>query len=142
MKVLAILQNQWFHNPDNVRAILKRHPEYRPRIIHYALFAGCRTGRILKAALRDWCDRIIWEEASPKIGGHASACFPADVVHLRALLETHKPGVVIALGKIAADALRPLVVAEQLLIGPHPAARGIDPIPDLLSIRRKLEKWK
>jgi hypothetical protein len=59
VKVLAFLQNQWFHDPDHVRGILERHPQARRRIIHYSLFAGCATGRMLKTALgEEWCKKM------------------------------------------------------------------------------------
>lgn len=45
MKILAVLQNQWFHDPEKVKAIIERTPKARRKIITYSLFAGCRTGR-------------------------------------------------------------------------------------------------
>jgi hypothetical protein len=139
MRVLAVLQNQWFRDPDHVRAILERTPQARLRIIRYALFAGCRTGRILKAALgEEWCQKIVWEEASPEIGGKASSVFSADPMHLRALLDEIKPDIVLALGKIASDALKKLVPPHQLLIGPHPTARGIDTVSAIRKIAASL----
>lgn len=141
MKVLAILQNQWFRDPDHVREILERTPQARRRLIHYALFAGCRTGRILKAGLgEEWCRKIVWEEASPEIGGEASSVFPADPAHILKVIEEVKPTVILALGKIASDALTSLAPKNTTLItGPHPTARGIDTITWLYGIRTGLD---
>lgn len=141
MKVLAILQNQWFNDPDKVRLTLDRHPEWRRRYIHYALFAGCRTGLILKAGLgEEWCRKIVWEEASPKIGGFSGSWFPADPAHILKVIEEVKPTVILALGKIASDALTSLATKNTTLItGPHPTARGIDTITWLRGVRVALD---
>lgn len=146
MKVLAILQNQWFHDPDKVRLTLDRHPEWRRRYIHYALFAGCRTGLILKAGLgEDWCRKIVWEEASPEIGGEASSVFPADYAHILKVIYEVRPNVILALGKIATDAVQTLCpiphmpVQPTIVTGPHPTARGIDTITWLRGVRVALD---
>lgn len=141
MKVLAFLQNQWFHDPDHVREILKRTPQARRRIIHYALFSGCRTGRVLKAGLgEEWCRKIVWEEASPEIGGEASSVFPADPAHILKAIEEVKPTVILALGKIASDAMFSLTPNGMTLItGPHPTARGVHTLPALRVIRTNLD---
>ena len=141
MNILAILQNQWFHNPERVRETLKRHPQSRRRVIAYALFAGCKTGRVLKSVFgEELCHEIVWEEASPEIGSKASACFPANSAHLRVVLERVKPDLVLAFGKIAAHGLAPLVPAEKLLIGPHPTARGMQTIGRLREIAAQLRE--
>jgi hypothetical protein len=121
MRLLAVLQNQWFHDPEKVRAILARTPQARRRLIHYSLFAGCRTGRVLKDVFgEERCRTIVWEEASPEIGGKASSCFPADQAHLRAVLDDVKPDLVLAFGRIAGNALAELVPGAKLILGPHP----------------------
>lgn len=140
MIVLAILQNQWFRDPERVRAFIERRPELRRNFIRRALFVGCRTGRVLKAGLgEEWCRKIVWEEASPQIGGEASARFPADLDHLCALLAEVKPDIAIALGKVASDAITTLVPTTKRIIGPHPTARGVDTIAVLRDIRVRLE---
>lgn len=138
MTVLAVLQNQWFREPDKVRAILQRTPQARRRIITYSLFAGCRTGQVLKAVFGDRCRDIVWEEASPEIGGKASSCFPADHAHLRAVMEDVKPDVVLAFGRIASSALVQLVPTGKLIVGPHPTARGDDVLARLRSMKAQL----
>jgi len=141
MKVLAFLQNQWFHDPDHVRSILKRHPEARRRIVRYSLFCGCKTGRTLKTALgEEWCRKIVWEEASPQIGGRASSSFPADPGHILTAIEQEKPTVIIALGQIASEAITSLALPGiTILTGPHPTARGVGPLTALRSIRAALD---
>ena len=132
MKILAVLQNQWFHDPEKIKAIIERTPKARRKIITYSLFAGCRTGRVLKQVFGDDCSRrFVWEEASREIGGHASSAFPADLEHLRAALAEVKPDIVLGFGKIACDALAGLVDGHDLVIGPHPTARGADTLPRL-----------
>lgn len=93
MKILAFLQNQWFKDPEGVKAMFAEHPERRERYIEAFLFMGCLTGRRLKSALgEELCNQIVWEEISPEIGGHASSKFPPDLAHI---IGKHKPDVVI-----------------------------------------------
>jgi hypothetical protein len=132
VKILGVLQNQWFEEPERVRSLIERRPEIRSRFIARALFAGCKTGRILLNTFGDLCALITWEEASPRIGGQASAAFPPDLDHLRAVLEREQPDIVIAFGRIAERGLRPLVPAANLICAPHPAARVPWNIPLLL----------
>lgn len=141
--VLAILQNQWFRDPDRVREILARTPQVRPRLIAYALFAGCRTGRVLKRVFgEDLCRRITWEEASPHIGGQASAVFPADLDHLTTLVMRHQPVAILAFGKIAADAMAVVLErpTKRLITGPHPAARQPQTESRLIQMKIRLKE--
>lgn len=138
MKVLAVLQNQWFKDPDRVRATLERHPEARRRMIHFALFAGCRTGQVLKSVFGDRCKDIVWEEASPEIGGHASSVFPADPAHLAAVIDDVKPDAILAFGIVARKGLYGLFPVDRLIVGPHPTARGADVLEGLNAMRDQL----
>lgn len=139
-KVLAVLQNQWFRDPEKVKAIIARTPAARRKIITYSLFAGCRTGRVLRDVFGvERCRSIVWEEASPEIGGHASSVFPADTAHLRAVLDCVRPSIVLAFGKIACDALSRMVDGHDLVVGPHPVARGADTLPRLRIMASCLE---
>jgi hypothetical protein len=131
VKILAVMQNQWFHDPEEVRRIVARWPQRRRDLIGRFLFAGCKSGRVLKAVFQDRINDIIWEEASPEIGGESSSCFPADLEHLRATLAEVRPDIVLGFGKIACDALAVLVDGHDLVVGPHPTARGADTLPRL-----------
>lgn len=143
MKILAILQNQWFKNPSKVEEIYARNPTLRNALIARFLFAGCLTGRRLQSAFGEQlCSAIVWEEASPKIGGFSASRFAPDPDHIRAAIEKHKPDVVLCLGKIAGDAVR-LICCETevkhpaVFFAPHPAARQ-DPMPALREIAKSL----
>jgi len=112
----------------------------RRRLINYALFAGCATGRVLKHCLgEDLCDTIIWEEASLEIGGRAASYFPADRAHLAARIQDEDPDMVIAFGKIARDGLTGLFPAERLLTAPHPTARQAGVFDQIRALRPRLE---
>lgn len=127
MTVLAVLQNMWVNDPEKVKAALVRTPQARRRMIHYSLFAGCRTGVVLKAAFGEQrCREIVWEESTREIAGNPRDTFPPDLEHLRAVLAEVKPDVVLAFGRIASNALVGLVPGEKLVIGPHPTARQPD----------------
>ncbi len=136
MKILAFLQNQWFRDPDKIRKMIaeagdaQRQKELRRRLTKWALFAGCKTGRVLNRCLgEDLCERMIWEESSKDIGGHSSASFPADLAHIAECYEEFQPEIVVGFGRTAGDALVALREEYQIptkvvfLSAPHPAAR-------------------
>jgi len=124
VKVLAFLQNMWVIDPKRIEASITRHGEaYRRRLIAYALFAGCLTGRRLRMAFgRDTCQRIIWEEASREIAGNAREVCKPDHAHIAAVLERERPDVVLAFGQVAGAAVAGLWHG-RLICAPHPAAR-------------------
>jgi len=130
MKILAFLQNQWFKNPERVKAIMDRNPERRNQLIGTYLFMGCLTGQRLTAALGEsLCDEIIWEECSPEIGGKSSSAFPADHAHMKEAIRKHRPDMILAFGKLSSVAidyirLNPEFVSIPAIHGPHPAARA------------------
>lgn len=140
MKVVAIMQNQWFHQPERVRRLLARRPESRERLIAYALFAGCKSGRVLRDVFGDRCDEIVWEEASREIGNRASAAFTADFDHLSTVIQKHAPSIALAFGRIAGDAMQAIMPSERLIVGPHPAARGPNVMAQLRQMRELLDK--
>lgn len=142
------MQNHWFRNPERIEAALSRYGDdgvgrerYRRRLIEYALFAGCKSGQMLKRHLgEDLCDRITWEEASREIGSHASSVFPADVPRLCAVIEELQPRMIVTFGEVAiaviVAALHRLKKTEPFIHAPHPAAhRGA---AEGLQIARKL----
>lgn len=150
MIILAILQNQWVRDPETVRKAIaaSSNPKaYRRRFNAYALFAGCMTGRRLRKEFGELCDTIVWEEASPEIGGHSASSFPADLDHIRAVIADVKPNIIIGFGKIACDALLCIDLKREELGAPcvvvqsqHPTARGSSKLPKLsqaaASVRR------
>ena len=132
-RVLAILQNQWFKNPDSARRIYASHEGDRERSAKFrasALFMGCLTGRRIRDAFGEDMRHIVaYEEASPEIGGCSSAAFPADVRHIADAIEFWRPEIVIAFGKIAGDGVlqsMKIITGEcqfYFRCAPHPAAR-------------------
>lgn len=133
------MQNQWFRDPEAVKRIFARWPLMRRQLVARFLFSsGCKSGRVLKSVFGDRINKIEWEEASREIGCEASSCFKADPEHLRAVLDEVKPDVVLAFGRIAGDALAPLVSPLKLIVGPHPTARGADTLQRLQAMREKL----
>lgn len=145
MKILGVLQNQWFKDPGRVRMLFENNPAIRRPYLRRTLFAGCRTGTVLRATLGpELCQAIIWEEASKQIGSVSASTFPADVVHLIETIADVKPDVVIAFGKVAGDALALLVYPNQLIRAPHPCARGVDTALHLFEVRNSLTRrgWK
>lgn len=149
MKILAILQNQWFHDPAKAERCIKQGlerfgPIYRDRFTALMLFAGCKTGRTLKTVFGQLIEDITWCEASTVIGGYAASAAPHDPDHLREVFFRHKPDVVIAFGLIAqkgVDEVLPLCappLTVSVLKAPHPAARGGEVLSRLIAIRDQL----
>lgn len=142
-RILGVMQNQWFHDPERFRKAIahaKDPEQYRRRLIAWALFAGCKSGRVLQKVLgAALCEYIVWEEASREIGGHASAAFPADTGHLRSVIVEQSPRIVIGFGVIACDGLRSVLREfsdpPTFIEAPHPAARGPDTLPRLMRAR-------
>lgn len=141
MIVLAVLQNQWFKDPDRVRAMLAdKTPEFRRIFIKRALFAGCKTGRVLKSVFGEHVNTIVWEEASPHIGGFSASAFPADSDHLRKALEEVRPDIVLAFGAIAISGVRPLWPRDKLIAGPHPTNRARETVGLLYDMKALFER--
>jgi hypothetical protein len=158
-KIVAFLQNQWFKDPVNVQRIIdkaiereasgafdhfrnrKTADEIREYFISAFLFMGCHTGKQLRRAFgEDLCNKIVWQEQSPHLGNMASATFPPDMVHIYNVLRRHQPTHVIALGKLASEALTKASVGKPwvLLTGPHPAARQKNVFQELCSLGKAL----
>lgn len=150
MKIVAILQNQWFKNPAKIKQIIAEKEsegfvDAREFYIKTFLFWGCLTGRRLQATLGEtYCDEIVWEECSREMGSSASSKFPADMQHIRQVISKHKPNVVIAFGQLAKDALMQIYESGTqdyvLLLAPHPAARQGDVLQQLRNLRKLLDK--
>jgi hypothetical protein len=140
MKILAVLQNMWVKDPERVKAMLARTPQARRRVIHFSLFAGCRTGRVLKSIFgEDRCREIVWEESTTEIASNPRDIFPPDIDHLKAVLAEIRPDVVLSFGRIASVALSQMVPAEKLIVGPHPTARQGDTLHRLRNMAARLD---
>ncbi len=150
---MAFLQNAWHRDPEKTRRLLteydkdpERQKKLRRKLTAYALFAGCKTGKVLTKGLgQTLIDKIIWEESSKDIGSHSSSVFPADLAHIAECYEEFKPDVVVGFGRIAADALIALREEYQIppsvifLSAPHPAARHVGVEDEIRQLRFKLE---
>lgn len=90
MKILAIMQNQWFRDPAAVEKVLARHPGKRNEFIKRFLFAGCLSGKRLRETFGDLCDAIVWEEASRNMANHSAGAYAADLAHIQASIDEHK----------------------------------------------------
>jgi len=148
LRIVAFLQNTWVRDPENLKRIYAEVAargnvdvaKHRNCMITYMLFAGCLSGRRLKAAFgEELCYEIYWEEASTEITGTPSAKVTADPEHIRRVLESQQPDVVLCFGRIACNAVEPLWNGV-LLRAPHPAARGDHIVPALLQMRKQLER--
>lgn len=145
--ILAIMQNQWFNDPQKVRAMIERDKtgKLRRRMIEYALFAGCKSGQVLRRVFGNLCEEMIWEEASPEIGGHSSSSFPANIPHLVRVIEEIRPHIIIGFGRIAEDGLtqvmRDAVYGKRWIFTTHPTARGDDTIKKLIEAKGYLDRY-
>lgn len=147
--VMFLLQNQWFKDPVRTQQVLALYKDHKGeeagwnRFVRDMLFLGCLTGRRIKDAFgEDLCwDAVVgehpvttvFEETSREIGDHPSAVFPPDPEHLVASLRRHRPGLIVAFGRVASTALVLPQVKYELETWPetvdivhtgHPAARG------------------
>jgi hypothetical protein len=139
MKVVAILQNQWFKQPERVKEFLSRMPQCRESYLAKTLFMGCKTGRVLMDVFdEDWVNSIVWEEASPEIGNHSSSVFPADIAHVKGVMDKHQPQVVLAFGKVAQEAVAG-AWSGKVIKAPHPCARGSDTLAQIQRARTELD---
>ena len=139
MTIVAFLQNMWLDNPEKARSLIAKYgAPYRRRLLRYALFAGCLTGRRLKTAFGgDVCDRIVWEEATDEIAENPRIIVRPKPDHIRRVLRVYQPVAVITFGRVAAKAVR----AEwkgPLIECVHPAARQQSTVSQLNTAAAKL----
>ena len=137
MKIVAFLQNQWFRDPERIRQMFADRPDHRLQLIKRFLFRSFTGVRLRGAFGPELCDQIIWEEASPEIGGESGSVFPPDPEHMLRIIEEHAPGIILTFGRVAADgmlAANRLATERRdirLIAGPHPAARANDTVQRL-----------
>lgn len=149
MTIVAFLQNMWVRDAAQIRSMINRDTtgRLRERLVRYSLFAGCLTGRRLKAAFGELCDEIVWEEASPVIDDNAKRYHPPVEAHIRAVLAKHQPGIVLCLTKRGEPALKAIVEAASTALRPirfipsiHPAARGPGAVLQLAAAAVKVQR--
>ena len=139
------MQNMWVKDPERLRKSIERRGEpMRRRMVHYALFAGCKSGRVLRKYLGEaHCANIIWEEASLEIGGISASCFPADLDHMTARILQEQPDLVLAFGKVESDELLKIDLMRTFLACPHPASRDLEKLDSKMKmIRNELDRPK
>lgn len=147
MKILAILQNQWFKDPEGARRIYAESNHPRHRLNARFLFRSSKSGRVLKAGFADLCDMIIWEEASPEIGGFSSAKFKPDPKHIAEVIKEHEPTIIITFGRLAQEGeqkARKLLEKKELpkltIFVPHPASRDKTVVSKYKAIAEELRR--
>lgn len=143
--VVAFMQNMWVRNPAKVRASIERmhwmkRDEYRLRLIRYCLFAGCVSGRRLKAAFGGLCDEIIWEEATNEIANNPKVVLPPAPRHIECVLDEFNPDVVITFGRVASDAVAKIWPAKLIRVC-HPAARQPETMAKLCAAAKELRAY-
>jgi hypothetical protein len=145
---LAFLQNLWVNNPDRVKQILasrEHETDFRRRFLERLLFRESLTGKKLRAAFGEDVNRIVWEESTLQIGGHAASVFKPDPRHIRKTIIECQPKFIMAFGAIAASAvfaeLTEMEVREVVFVsGPHPAARTSDVMPRLKQMAEQFRR--
>ena len=133
MKIVAFLQNQWWHDPEGVKKRIAEHadPEvFRLRLISYGL-SICTTGKrlekyLLPALTPETFKAIHWENSSREIGGKSKSSFPADIEHMQKVINEQDPDVILCFGVIARQGLDQcrLLSDTDVLHAVHPASRG------------------
>jgi hypothetical protein len=147
MNILGLLENQWFHDPARVRAILAEKKaqgvvplmRYRERLVAVGLFGGCVTGRRIKNAFgHDLVHAMTWEESTPEIAGDPGQKFPPDSLHVREVIEFHGIEVAVAFGRSAQMAIQGLLPANRIIKAPHPANRSPETMEQLREAAQRL----
>lgn len=148
MIILAFLQNSWFRDPERAeQKYAGASPTRRAVLNARYLFYKSRTGAVLRQLLGDeLCNRIIWEEASPRKAVKSSGAFPADLDHIRCTIEHFKPDRIICFGAIAKVGVVDVYAAHRaswnfpakMLFAKHPTARA-NVRPSIAAVREELE---
>lgn len=143
MKIVAFLQNMWVKNSRTVWNVMKHDAtsDVREKMIAYALFAGCLTGRRLRDYLGvKLCEEIVWQEASTAVSTDPKLYFPPEPVHIRAVLNKHKPNVVLCFTKAGEGIIRTMLDDGMTFIPcVHPACRANNVFEKLTGVRKAIE---
>lgn len=159
MRTVAILQNQWFDNPQKIQGMYDgrlsqcetagQRIEARARLDHLFLFYKCLTGRRIKRAFGEDFTKIVWVNASLKIGDRSASKFPHDIPHLIAVIKHYNPQCIMTFGRIAREAYVELhdkhhqvVASRRWLCGPHPASRQANIVEEMKLIAKQWRKLR
>jgi hypothetical protein len=95
--------------------------------------------------------KIVWEESTTEISGNANAVFPADLGHIRRVINKHRPEAVVAFGRIASKSVfivangmmaEPADFTFELICLPHPCARPAqDPVGAISEAKQNLLRY-
>jgi len=149
MKILVIMQNQWFKDPVRAGHTLERlvnlegKVKGRNRFVASMLFMGCKTGNVIRRVFGDLLEMMDFDEAHPELGASAKSNYGFDVEHIRWAIEARKPGIILALGKVAQEGVKAVLEIPDLDTGegvhvvtaPHPAARQRGTIDQIKAAR-------
>lgn len=140
---LAFLQNMWVRNPERIKNAIARDGEgFRRYFMRYALFAGCKTGRMIKKAFdHELIEQIEFEETTREISGNPKEIFPADLKHIEESIARHNPHVIIAFGAIAHKAVEPLAKSRPYIYAHHPASRHPSSFETLVGAANELRRY-
>lgn len=140
--ILGLLQNQWVRDPARVQSVLARHDAaFRRRYLGALLFFGSLTGKRLRTAFGDWCERIVWENASPVIGAKSNDAPSPDLQHVRLAIAEVQPQIILTFGQRARWAIGRTDWRGPIIAGPHPAARMTGIAERLAAMRKQLEPY-
>lgn len=119
MRTLVLLQNAWANTPAGAKWLEADRGNW------LWATAQSRSGKRLEVLLGSecWSDEDIWfDNTTPKCGVGSSSKLKPDPTHVRGVLESFSPSVVIACGGQAAIIAGELWQGDLLCI-PHPAHR-------------------
>jgi hypothetical protein len=114
---VVFLQNSW-HGEFAGRADW-------PRADWLATLSRSRSGQRLRVLLAAAGHPAVrFHNTTPAVGATPDSLLPADPAHVAAVLRRHRPAVVVACGRHALAAVRPLWPGPLLAV-PHPASRTV-----------------
>ena len=130
---LVVLQNSW--SPVYAGRVWPRNSWLRA-------LERSRSGRRLRM-LNETAKSSLWyDNSTPICGPTAKSKVPADLAHLRHLVDVLDPRGVVALGNQAADAVEQLRLRRPVLKCPHPASRTLTHELYLRAGTMLAEGWK
>lgn len=113
MKAVAFLQNAWSKQYAG-----KEWERTSWLAALHASRSGQRICHVIQSAPNV---EIWWDNTTPLVGNHPDSVIPIDYDHVRNVLNTQKPDMVLVFGKQAAEAVK--ICTCPIMILPHPAYR-------------------